>query len=270
MRGFFAATYSHIFRALPGKRAGIRPQKRCQKQPRKTLSRSEQQASPSRHHNRKTFGYQPQSCAGGAAFLPALDRGQEALDRAHRSNAQCADVCKKLRSPDGFCRGASFHLNKNSWKMLHDGEQYLPKGQIKSLHISRHWTSILGPSRGASRRENDAKVSVTRQLCDDCPSNLGLGPRGPCNGARLAFTALLEGYIIQEDVQKSTHDPRRQKTGNGRKNCVSLSAEHRTTCLHRSTQTKTSVCLAAMQRRHSYKLSRGSLHFRYSQYLQSW
>lgn len=43
---------------------------------------------------------------------------------------------------------------------------------------------------------------MTRQLCDDCPSNLGLGPRGPCNGARLAFTALLEGYIIQEDVQK--------------------------------------------------------------------
>lgn len=111
-RGFFAATHSHIFRALPGKRAGIRPQKRCQKQPRKTLSRSGQQPSKSTPQPENIW-IPATKLRWGKQLLPALDRGQEALDRAHRSNAECADVCKKLRSPDGFCRGVSFHLVKN-------------------------------------------------------------------------------------------------------------------------------------------------------------
>jgi hypothetical protein len=78
-----------------------------------------------------TFGYQLRSCAGGAAFLPALDRGQEAIDRAHRSNAQCADVCKKLRSPDGFCRGVSFHLNKKlPGKCCMTGNNVYPRDKL--------------------------------------------------------------------------------------------------------------------------------------------
>lgn len=150
----FLRLRTRIFFALCQANEQVHARKNAVKSSREKRCLAQSSRLPSRHPNRKTFGYQTRSCAGGAAFLPALDRGQEAIDRAHRSNAQCADVCKKLRSPDGFCRGVSFHLNKKlPGKCCMTGNNIYPRDKFITSNFSASDINSWSKSWGVEERK---------------------------------------------------------------------------------------------------------------------
>lgn len=130
-REAFLRLRTRIFFALCQGNEQVYARKNAVKSSREKRCLAQGSSLPSRHPNRKNIWIPAMKLRWGKQLLPALDRGQEALDRAHRSNAQCADVCKKLRSPDGFCRGVSFHLNKKlPGKCCMTGNNVYPRDKL--------------------------------------------------------------------------------------------------------------------------------------------